>query len=307
MAFGEILRAAREQRALSLSSVAESTHMKVQIIEDLENEDFHRIAAPIYGRGFVKLYAEFLELDPVPLIREFMDLYTGKRAPVLGMRQVETEPDAPSSPEETATPITRTVSDAALQHPKPLPRPSVRPLEPEGGAAAPAPFARDGLREDEDGGIPRKPVLVLEPEEHVSDLADIPDMFAPSAPASKPGASRAAAKKQRSAIFDMGRHLNSRPAPDTETDSADAAQRRQDLANKFMNGIANLKMTVFGKGRAAGALRRNLFIGAAALLLVFVLAGLWFKKPKEAARQATSGPAPRVFEKMTPVPDLYVD
>jgi len=86
MSLGQILKTAREQRALSPSTAAEATHMKVQIIEDLENEDFRRIAAPIYGRGFVKLYAEFLELDAAPLIREFMDLYTGKRAPVVGRR-----------------------------------------------------------------------------------------------------------------------------------------------------------------------------------------------------------------------------
>ncbi len=52
MAFGEVLRNARVQRGLTPSDVAESTHLLVQIVEDLEREDFRRVAAPIYGRGY---------------------------------------------------------------------------------------------------------------------------------------------------------------------------------------------------------------------------------------------------------------
>ena len=47
----------RTEKGLSVSEVAEKTHIKVQIIEDLEANDFSRIAAPIYGKGFIKLYA----------------------------------------------------------------------------------------------------------------------------------------------------------------------------------------------------------------------------------------------------------
>jgi hypothetical protein len=49
--------------------------MLVQIVEGLENEDFRRIPAPIYGRGFIKLYCEAVGLDPKPLQAEFMDLF----------------------------------------------------------------------------------------------------------------------------------------------------------------------------------------------------------------------------------------
>jgi CheY-like chemotaxis protein len=38
--------------------IAEATRMMVQVVEELEREDFRRIAAPIYGRGFIKLYAK---------------------------------------------------------------------------------------------------------------------------------------------------------------------------------------------------------------------------------------------------------
>lgn len=142
MSLGEILRTAREERALSTSTAAEATHMKVQIIEDLEKEDFRRIAAPIYGRGFVKLYAEFLELDPAPLIREFMDLYAGKRVPVVGRRSVDGAPASPVE-HEAPVPVTRTVRNTGVTTP-PLTKPLVRTIEtasaPEPLPVAPAPI-----------------------------------------------------------------------------------------------------------------------------------------------------------------------
>jgi len=90
MSLGNILRNAREEKGLSPNDVAEQTNMMVQIVEELENEDFHRIAAPIYGRGFLKLYAELLGIDVKPLIEEFMDIYTGKVAPELRKRDLGT-------------------------------------------------------------------------------------------------------------------------------------------------------------------------------------------------------------------------
>jgi len=72
MALGEKLRDARLKRKLTTSQVAAATRMKVQIVEDLENEDFTRIAAPIYGKGFIKMYAQHVGLDPRPLVAEYM-------------------------------------------------------------------------------------------------------------------------------------------------------------------------------------------------------------------------------------------
>jgi len=83
MALGAILRAERERRGLTEHQVADATRMMVQMVRELEEEDFHRIAAPIYGRGFIKLYAKLLELDPAPLMAEFDRLYAerGHRQP----------------------------------------------------------------------------------------------------------------------------------------------------------------------------------------------------------------------------------
>jgi transcriptional regulator with XRE-family HTH domain len=93
--FGASLRKAREARGLTTRQVAETTHILVQIVEDLENEDFSRIVAPIYGRGFVKLYCETVGLDSSVFVNQFMALYNGERTPSSAKEKVSDEVIAP--------------------------------------------------------------------------------------------------------------------------------------------------------------------------------------------------------------------
>ena len=118
--FGETLRSAREAKGLTCSQVAAQTHMLVQIVEEMEREDFHRIPAPIYGRGFVRLFANCVGLDPVPLVREFMDIYEGRRTPTVSIRQVPTKPVPEPVPEPEPIP-------APVPEPEPIPEPVPEP------------------------------------------------------------------------------------------------------------------------------------------------------------------------------------
>ncbi len=118
MSLGNTLRAARESLGITTSELAARTHMLIQIVEGLENEDFRRIPAPIYGRGFIKLYSEAVGLDPKPLQAEFMELFArAKDAPVKAAEipvpprcatvpaakpQAAPEPEVASGPESTA-------------------------------------------------------------------------------------------------------------------------------------------------------------------------------------------------------------
>ncbi len=72
MALGEILKQKRIERGWTRETVSERTHMMVRSIEALETENYKRIPAPIYGRGFIKHYCEVLDIDPLPLIDEYM-------------------------------------------------------------------------------------------------------------------------------------------------------------------------------------------------------------------------------------------
>jgi transcriptional regulator with XRE-family HTH domain len=106
MEFGSTLRAAREEKGLSTSEIAQKTHMLIQHVEALEREDFSKIAAPIYGRGFVKLYCEAVGLDPRPFVQEFMDIYNGNKRPAIRMRpqRQAPPPKAPTPPPDDIPP-----------------------------------------------------------------------------------------------------------------------------------------------------------------------------------------------------------
>lgn len=108
--FGKTLRDAREAKGYTISQIAETTHMLSSIVQDLENEDFSKIAAPIYGRGFVKLYCETIGIDAKPLIAEFMEIYNGNRTPAIRERNVRSEPapapaPTPAAPEPEPAPV----------------------------------------------------------------------------------------------------------------------------------------------------------------------------------------------------------
>ena len=110
--FGKTLRAAREAKGLTTGQIAEQTHMMIQTVEGLENEDFSKIVAPIYGRGFVKLYCEAVGLDPKPLVDTFTKIYADRHAapaakaaePPAADPAQEEPPAAPVSPEPAPAP-----------------------------------------------------------------------------------------------------------------------------------------------------------------------------------------------------------
>ncbi len=138
MALGNILRTAREQQGLSHNQVADATHMMVQIVEELEHEDFHRFAAAIYGRGFVKLYAEFLGIDPAPLVSEFSELYEGKRRPRIATRVLQSVPEetSPSAHQSAVQPYPAAPQTPSAPVPRDVPLP---PSPPPASVAAPVP------------------------------------------------------------------------------------------------------------------------------------------------------------------------
>ena len=96
--FGKTLRAARESKGLTPGQIAEKTHMMVQMVEGLEKEDFSKIVAPIYGRGFVKLYCEAVGLEPKPLVDAFMEIYSGNRGASAAKPEPATPPQTPVKP-----------------------------------------------------------------------------------------------------------------------------------------------------------------------------------------------------------------
>ena len=157
MSLGDTLRAAREAKGITTSELAVRTHMLVQTVEGLESEDFRKIPAPIYGRGFVKLYCEEVGLDPKPLQAEFMELYaqnkTGRRPdPEPAPRVPPAREDAHSATPGTAMPGSTAAESASCGADIPgglfdqstagdAAKPAETPVQ-TGGVAAPVPPKR---------------------------------------------------------------------------------------------------------------------------------------------------------------------
>ena len=98
--FGKTLREAREAKGLSIAQLADLTRMPPSRIEQLEKEDFSKIPAAIYGRGFVRLYCEAVGLDPKPLSDEFTEIFNGNRDLEIKERAVEA-PEPPAAKEDS--------------------------------------------------------------------------------------------------------------------------------------------------------------------------------------------------------------
>lgn len=65
---GSKLKIAREAKGLSLSELGEITRIKSQQLEGMERDDFSKIPAPMYVKGFLKLCAQALDMEPGPLL-----------------------------------------------------------------------------------------------------------------------------------------------------------------------------------------------------------------------------------------------
>jgi cytoskeletal protein RodZ len=69
---GEALREAREDRGLALTKAAEATRIHERYLQALEDEEpLDRFPGRVYARFFLRDYAEYLGLEPGPLVRSF--------------------------------------------------------------------------------------------------------------------------------------------------------------------------------------------------------------------------------------------
>ncbi len=71
MSLGERFRAAREERGLTLSEVAEQLRIRSVYLAAIEDENWGAIGASVYARGFLRTYARYLALDPEQAVAEY--------------------------------------------------------------------------------------------------------------------------------------------------------------------------------------------------------------------------------------------
>jgi cytoskeleton protein RodZ len=70
---GQKLREHREVLGLSLQDIERQTHIRVFYLQALEGGDLSGLPSPVQGRGMLSNYANFLGLDPDPLLLRYAD------------------------------------------------------------------------------------------------------------------------------------------------------------------------------------------------------------------------------------------
>lgn len=72
---GGLLRQIREAKGFELQDVAERTKITLAYLRAIEEENFMATPPPVYLRGFIKIVAKDLKLDPEQVARTYMERY----------------------------------------------------------------------------------------------------------------------------------------------------------------------------------------------------------------------------------------
>lgn len=71
---GEQLKAAREERKLTLLEISDNIHIKVSYLEALERDDYEHMPVAIYTKNYIKKYGNYLGLDGEQLAERFQSV-----------------------------------------------------------------------------------------------------------------------------------------------------------------------------------------------------------------------------------------
>ncbi len=70
---GTILKKKREELGYDLTKVSEDTKIRKKYLEAIENGTYNQIPDEVYTRSFLRIYADYLELDQVFILKRFFD------------------------------------------------------------------------------------------------------------------------------------------------------------------------------------------------------------------------------------------
>ena len=96
---GQQLKEAREKLGRTQSDMARNTRISIQQLQGLEDDRYESIPAPMYVRGFMKLYAKELGINPDPLLVLYEKIRKGEPL-------TDEEPEVPTpAPASTPEPV----------------------------------------------------------------------------------------------------------------------------------------------------------------------------------------------------------
>jgi len=124
---GQRLKAAREEKNLTLEKVFQAIRIRVNYLQALEDDDLSSMPSPVQARGYLRNYAEYLELDLDQVLEEvrISQQNAGEIIPpedFTALRPVSIP--KPDSSHEAASPSPSTIESAQEARPQPEPEPS---------------------------------------------------------------------------------------------------------------------------------------------------------------------------------------
>ena len=72
---GPVIKVLREQRELSIRDIADMTKVNARYLELIEEENFKKLPARAYIRGFLMLYAKAIGYDPERMASDYLKRY----------------------------------------------------------------------------------------------------------------------------------------------------------------------------------------------------------------------------------------
>src|SRR6266705_4841604 len=73
--FGARLRLQREKRGVALIDISNQTKTKLSLLEAIERADLSVSPRGLFGRAYIRAYAEAIGLEIEPIIREYSELH----------------------------------------------------------------------------------------------------------------------------------------------------------------------------------------------------------------------------------------
>ncbi len=120
---GQQLREAREKLGISLEDAAHETHIRLNYLQELENDHPELLRSTPQARGFLRLYADFLKLS-------YPDLLAALESSLEPQPQVEAKPEMPATPADwlkNFLPIRKPKNDQAEKPGEPAAAPQTVP------------------------------------------------------------------------------------------------------------------------------------------------------------------------------------
>lgn len=99
LTLGEFLRKNREEKGLNLAEVAYQTKIREHYLYALENNQFEKMPSKMQGKGYLRIYAQFLELDEKMILTawDHPEKLVIEQKAVEPIVEIKLEPDLPEN------------------------------------------------------------------------------------------------------------------------------------------------------------------------------------------------------------------